>query len=159
MGLDACVYCDCFEKGRLCQPPPTGCRLAVAEDGSLFCGSDHVEVQLAFDQWQLRRACPHEAGVLLRRRLGNTALVGELRAELQQHAERFPLLLSKVLYSGTHCGDFISLAEVERLRPELEVLAGLPCAVPERAGFAREFAAQMRDLVSCALAVGKPIAF
>lgn len=29
MALDAVVYCDCFEKGRLLEPPPGGVRLRV----------------------------------------------------------------------------------------------------------------------------------
>lgn len=136
-----------------------GCHLSVAADGSLLCGSEDLEVQLAFDQWQLARACEDESGVLLHRYIGNIALVAALRDELQHQAERFPLLLSKVLYSGAHCGDFIPVAQMGRLEPEVEALAGLRCADPGMAGLLLEFAAQMRDLVRCALAVGKPIAF
>jgi hypothetical protein len=81
MGLDAVVYCDCFERGRLREPPPPGCNLSVSDDGSLLCGSEDLEVQLAFDQWQLERACEHELGVLLHHYIGNIALVAALRDE------------------------------------------------------------------------------
>jgi hypothetical protein len=159
MGLDAVVYCDCFERGRLREPPPPGCHLSVASDGSVLCGSDDLEVQLAFDQWQLLRACAHELGVLMHRRIGNIALVEALGDELRQQAERFPLLLSKVLQNGTHCGDFIPVGQVDQLRPEVDALTSLRCARPQRIAAVREFAQQMRDLIGCALAVGKPIAF
>ena len=159
MGLDAVVYCDCFERRRLRAPPPTGCSLSVAADGSLLCGSDDLDVQLAFDQWQLSRACEHEMGVLLHRYIGNIALVAALRGELQQEPDLFPLLLSKVLYNGVHSGDFIPLADLERLQPEVAALGELPCTDPEMAGLLVNFAAQMKDLVACGLRVGKPIAF
>src|SRR5436309_381829 len=81
MGLDAAVYCDCFERGRLQSPPPPGCTLAVAPDGSLLCGSDDLDVQLAFDRWRQSEACEHEDGYLVSHWIGNIALVASLRAE------------------------------------------------------------------------------
>jgi hypothetical protein len=159
MGLDAVVYCDCFERGRLREPPPPGCNLSVSTNGSLLCGSEDLEVQLAFDQWQLGRACEHELGVLLHHRIGNIALVAVLRTELGQQADRFTLLLTKVLHNGTHCGDFLTVEEVKGLPPEVGLLPEMPCNNPEIAGLLREFAAHMAELVKCALEVGKPIAF
>jgi hypothetical protein len=159
MGLDAVVYCDCFEQGLLREQPPPGCNLSVSPDGSLLCGSEDLEVQLAFDQWQLERACEHELSVLLHHRIGNIALVAVLRTELAKQAERFPLLLTKVLYNGTHCGDFLTVEELKGLRPEVGLLTGEPCDNPDMAGFLREFAAHMAELVECALKVGKPLAF
>ena len=78
MGLDAAVYCDCFERGRLQSPPPPGCTLAVAPDGSLLCGSDDLDVQLAFDRWRQSEACEHEDGYLVSHWIGNIALVASL---------------------------------------------------------------------------------
>jgi hypothetical protein len=159
MGLDAVVYCDCFEKGRLHGLPPPGCNLLVSLDGSLLCGSDDLEVQLAFDQWQLNRACEHELGVMLHHHIGNIALVAALRNELGRQAEQFPLLLSKVLYNGTHCGDHLTVEEVKQMRSEVQALRGLPCSDTEMAGFVGEFAVHMAELVDCALRVGKPLVF
>jgi hypothetical protein len=76
-----------------------------------------------------------------------------------QHTKQFPLLLSKVLYSGTHCGDSLTVEEVKELRPEVRALVGLSYDNPEIAGYVREFAAQMVELVECSLGVGKPLAF
>ncbi len=159
MGLDAVVYCDCFERGRLREPPPPGCNLSVSADGSLLCGSDDLEVQLAFDRWQLERACEHELGVLLHHRIGNIALVAALRAELERQAETFPLLLSKVLYNGTHAGDFLAVEEVKSLPSEVGALQAMSCVQQGMAGLVREFAAQMAALVECSLGVGKPLVF
>jgi hypothetical protein len=159
VGLDATVYCDCFERGRLRSPPPPGCTLSVDESGRLLCGSDDLDTQLAFDQWQLHRACEHEDGRLVEHRIGNIALVEELRAALEADADRFPMLLSRVLYNGTHCGDFIPVAEVPRLCTEVEALADVRCTGPLMEQFMREFEAQMRELVESSLPVGKPIVF
>jgi hypothetical protein len=97
--------------------------------------------------------------VLVQHRIGNIALVAELRAALQATPERFPMLLSRVLYNGTHCGDFIPTAEVPKLCREVEGLAGCRCAEPQMEQFMREFEGQMRQLVGASLAVGKPIVF
>jgi hypothetical protein len=74
MGLDAGVYCDCFERGRLRSPPPPGCTLSVDDRGLLLCGSDDLGTQIAFDRWQLDQACEHENGLLVQHRIGNIAL-------------------------------------------------------------------------------------
>lgn len=158
MGLDAKVYCDCFEKGRLREPPPPGCHLSIGRDGGLLCVSDDLDTKLAFDRWQLR-ACEHENGVLLHHRIGNIALVSDLRAELERQRGHFPMLLAKVLYGGVHAGDFLTVEEVARLLPEPKALAGFRCADGEMERFMREFRVQMTELAECALRVGKPIAF
>jgi hypothetical protein len=159
MGLDAGVYCDCFERGRLRSPPPHGCTLSVDESGFLLCGSDDLDTQTAFDQWLVDQACEHENGLLVQHRIGNIGLVANLRAALQTDPDRFPVLLSRVLYNGTHCGDFIPATEVSQLLPEVEALAGIHCADTQMEHFMREFEAQMQELVETSLAVGKPIVF
>lgn len=110
MGLDAHVCCDCFERGRLLAAPPPGCTLSVTEDGSLLCGSDDLKVQIAFDRWRHSEACEHEDGYLVAHRIGNVALVSSLRRELGRWPERFPEVLSRVIYDGVHCGDSIPAA-------------------------------------------------
>jgi hypothetical protein len=159
VALDAHVCCDCFERGRLRCPPPPGCDLSVTDDGGLLCGSDDLDVQIAFDRWQQSEACEHEDGYLLSHRIGNIALVAALRAELGRRPERFPLTLSRVVYDGVHCGDFIPAAEVPQLVPEVEALAGVHCPDPEMEQLMRGFETQMRELVAAALRVGKPLVF
>lgn len=159
MTLDAVVFCDCFERGRLLSPPPVGCRLSVAESGLLMCGSDDLNTQIAFDRWRFDQACAHENGALVKHDIGNIALVAELRAALQSEPDSFPMLLSRVLCNGTHCCDFIPAHEVPRLLPEVEALAGIHGTDSRREHSLREFESQLRKLVEASLAVGKPIMF
>lgn len=60
MGLDACVFCNCYETGRIKCPPPDGVEVIVANDGSLDCKYEDVDVAIAFDSWMRDRACDHE---------------------------------------------------------------------------------------------------
>ena len=159
MALDAHVCCNCFERGRLRSPPPPGCDLSVSDDGGLLCGSDDLEVQMSFDRWQQSGACEHEDGYLVAHRIGNIALVAELRNELSRWPDRFRMILSRVVYNGVHCGDFIPAAEVPLLVPEVGALADFHYSDPEMERFMRDFESQMRELVEASLRVGKPISF
>lgn len=123
MALDAHVCCDCFERGRLHSPPPPSCNLSVDPDGSLWCGSDDLDVQIAFDRWQQYDACEHVDGRLITHRIGNITLVASLRRELGLWPERFPVILSRVVYNGVHAGDFIAAAEVPQLAAEVKATA------------------------------------
>lgn len=159
MGLDAHVCCDCFERDRLRSAPPPGCSLSVSSDGSLLCGSDDLNVQIAFDRWQHSEACEHEDGCLVAYYIGNIALVASLRNELGRWPDRFQVILSRVIYNGMHAGDFIPAAEVPQLVPEVKALAAVRCQDVEMEQFMRGFESQMRELVGGALRVGKPIVF
>jgi hypothetical protein len=159
MGLDACVYCNCFEAGNLREEPPPDWNIAVAENGRLVCGSAEPEVVLAFEQWVYNRACEHVFGRLVQRRLGNIALLAGLSAELKREAHRFPLLLSKVLASGIHTGDYLPVDVVWAMQPELAALRSFRCTDPQFQPWLRVFATQMSELADWALKVRKPIAF
>lgn len=159
MGLDAHVFCDCYERGRLLSAPPPGCNLSVGEDGGLLCDSYDPDVQIAFDRWLRSKACQHENGYLVAHRIGNIDLVASLREELERRPELFQLTLSRVLYNGIHSGDLISATEVSQLVPEVKALAGIRCGNPDMECFVRGFEAQMRELLDAALRVGKPIVF
>lgn len=159
MGLDAGVYCNCFERGMLLTPPPPGCNLSVGPDGGLLPGSDDLEVEMAFDRWRMTAACEHEDGYLAWHHLGNIALVALLREELGQWPERFPMILSRVIYNGIHGGDMLTVTEVAQMFPEVEALAGVHSRTRDREQFLREFEAQMKELVATSMTVGKPIVF
>lgn len=159
MGLDAHVCCDCFERGRLRSAPPLGCRLAVCADGSLDCGSGDLNLIFAFDRWQQSEACEHEDGYLIAHYLGNVALVASLRKELGRWPERFPMILSRVIYNATHGGDFIPAAGVPRLAAEVEHLAGFRCVDGNMIPYMQRFEVQMRELVAAAMRVGKAVVF
>src|SRR5437879_5473681 len=125
MSLDAFVFCDCYERGRLRTPPPVGVSIKVESDGSLGREGDNstLEDDLAWDQWREQLACEHPGGALLHYRLGNISLIGSLRPELQREPSRFPILLGKVLFSGSHAGDYLPLDLVPVVQKELEGLA------------------------------------
>lgn len=161
MGLDATIYCDCFEKGRLRCAPPNGGKLRVDPDGTLCRSEDsgRIEDDIAFDRWLRDSACAHPNGVLLHHRLGNTGLIAQLRGALGRDAHRFPLLLGKVIHDGTHCGDFIPACDLPALREEVELLLSFRSSDAEAPEYPAQFAAQMHELVETAIAVQKPISF
>ena len=158
MGLDATVYCNCFETGRLKEPPPCP-SVSIASDGSLECGSEDLNTVLAFDQWLLHRACAHPNGVLLHHCIGNLAQVGFLRNELEKNGGMFSVLLAKVLYGGAHSGDYLSLDDVRAARTELERLDNFVCSSEEHQADVEAFRRQMFELTDVALRVAKPISF
>ena len=161
MGLDAFVYCDCYEKGRLRESPPTGFSLSVEPDGGLgrAGGAGTLESDLAWDIWREEQACEHLGGILLHHRLGNITLIGSLRSELQRAAERFPILLKQVVYSGSHAGDFLPVETIPILQIELKLLHEFRCNTRKTTSFMARFNTQMSELATTALSVGKPIAF
>jgi hypothetical protein len=159
MSLDAFVFCDCYEKGKLLKPPPAGISLQVQPDGSLCHDGDSIEADRAWYQWKPRSACKHEGGVLLHHRLGNIALIRLLRSELQREPSRFPILLGKVLHSGTHSGDYLPFEFVPALQGEVEGLINFRSSTPEAAEYISHFRVRMSELVAASLSVTKPIAF
>jgi hypothetical protein len=159
VSLDAYIFCDCFERGRLRSPPPPGCTLSVRDNGGLSCGSHDRGVRAAFDRWCKSEACEHSDGCLVWHRIGNIAQVASLGAELSQWPERFPIILSQVIFNGVHCGDFVPADEMSELEDEVDELARVHCAEPDMERLMRRFEAQMREFVAAALRVGKPLAF
>jgi hypothetical protein len=158
MSLDATVYCDCYERGRLRTAPLPQWNVHVDESGARSSHTGSLEEDLAFDQWNLR-ACEHEDGVLLHHRLGNIARVGLVREALSGHRESFPIILGKVVYNGSHCGDFLTVEQVESLRSEVERLADVRPNDKRQARCLRDFGEQLKELVAASLQLRKPIAF
>ena len=62
------------------------------------------------------------SGILLHHRIGNLAQVGLLRRELERETPTFPLLLMKVLYSGTHAGNLVLRFGLNRLTTQLRLV-------------------------------------
>lgn len=161
MGLHACVYCDCYETGRVNAPPPQPELVYVdPESGGVSLrweepGAD----QHRFYEW-LASACEHgPIGQLVFHRLGNIASIGFIRALFRATPGRFPTLLSKVVYDGVHGGDALSISDVEKLLPEVSGVHTLHCADDSDEAVLRKFEARMMELTQAALKVRKPISF
>jgi hypothetical protein len=159
MGLDAVVYCDCYERGRLRTQPNSEWNVYVCCDGSRDSQAEDLETQMEFDQWSEHQACEHRGGILLHHRIGNIAAVGVIRGHLWQRASTFPLIIDKVIYSGMHTGDYLVLDDVRQLQSEVDALCDEHSDDEHLEAILRVFEHQMRELCDCALRVGKPIAF
>ena len=159
MGLDAVVYCDCFERGRLRTPPRPEWGVHVDADGGRSPTTQDLDEQIAFDVWDSRDACEHEGGFLLHHRLGNIALIGFFRQLLDGQVDRLPVIVTKIIHSGSHAGDSLSLEAVEQLEAELEALAQIHDNDRTNEQFLRHFEQQLRELIQCSRKVGKPIVF
>lgn len=157
MVLDAWVFCGCFEKGRLREPPPAGCRLAVADDGSLFCGSDDFFVRAAFAHWLHSQACEHENGVLIHRSIGDTGEVSQLRAALGQFSQRYHVLRSQVLLDRGQDESVVARAQLPALRAEVIALGDVCHGDQEVDDLMRRFESQMIELVECAMFADRPV--
>jgi hypothetical protein len=159
MGLEAVVYCNCYETGRHKTPPPPGIEIIISADGSIQCAHETIESAIALDARTHKRACDHEDCTLVHHYIGNLALVASLRGTLEQCAERFPIILSKVVYNGIHAGDYLSLEDVRAVQQELKSLPSIACGNGEDQEYLDTFREQMTELVESALALQKPIAF
>ena len=159
MGLDAVVCCNCFETGRLRVPPDPEWAVRVEEDGHLETSSESIDLQMAFDRWRMSEACDHEDCVLLHHYIGNCARVDNLRASLHAISGTLQIILKKVLYSGTHCGDWLDIPIVQSLQFELETIVVTHFSDARDEDRLRHFERQMRELAVTALSVAKPISF
>jgi len=159
MGLDAYVRCNCFKQGRT-RPFPFPARLKFDELGEPDLdnsdGKLTVEELVEFDRWNYDWGCEHH-GFLVQTRIGNLAFVNHVRVLIEKKRDSrnpFPVLLSKVVYNGMHCGDYIKPEEVVSLSQEvknLESLANDPSM--------KKFIEKMHSLCEASIASGNPIVF
>jgi len=158
MGLDAVVFCDCYERGRTKRVPSEFGLLDVQRNGALEPRSGNPEMLDQFDAWR-RRACRHEEGMMVGESLGNATQVGELRDALRPKGSLFPILLGKVIYSGSHTGDYLSPRDVAKLAIELDRLKRIGTSEKTLDRDLQTFRRKLEKLVRVALKIKKPIAF
>lgn len=159
MTLQAVVFCNCFEKGRLRAPPPVGCRLWVAGDGALQCDSGDFYLQTSFACWLHDQACDHPDGILLRRELGGPTEIRLLRSALSQVPNRYPVFQSCLLVTGDPSNESFISADFGALRAEIMALADVRNDDPETMPLLRWLQANLTELLECAIFANKPIAF
>jgi len=124
MGLDAYVRCRCIQDG-IAKAHPFPGRLIIneaAEPG--LDGDPSSEEWLVHDRW-FGNSCQH-GGYLVSERLGNISMVAQIR-EFVRHLQakpspRFPILLERVLYDGTHTGDYVPADQAKDLLEEVQVV-------------------------------------
>jgi hypothetical protein len=95
MGLDAFVYCDCYEKGRIKRSPPEFGSLYVKSNGRLESRRKDSELLERFDAWR-EHACGHEQGMIAGDYLGNAGFIEWLLEALWPERKIFPVLLAKL---------------------------------------------------------------
>src|SRR5271165_2245152 len=146
MGLDAAVY------KRLEDLPFT-------KEDLRFIAVDPRTGQVDFEDAALFRTWSDKVKAV-QKRIGNMALVSLLRSELERmlgKSSSGTLLISKVLYNGTHSGDIISKGDLGSLRYEIALVRGIEGhkVSPEL----ESFLADMEELVAASERHGNPIVF
>jgi hypothetical protein len=158
MGLDGQVRCRCIQDG-FAKPHPFPERLAIDETIEPFLtGNPTLDENLVHDRW-FRDSCLHH-GYVAQERLGNISSIAQVRELLRSlerdKTARFPILLEKVVYSGTHSGDFLPACESAGLLKEMaaaDQLRGIWDACD------REFFTSLRRLCEASLETRNPIIF
>ena len=143
LGLDASVFCNCYETGKTRCAPPQPELVYVDDVGQVQFKWDAPRAdQRRFYDW-LANACEH----------------GPMGQLVSHRLDKYPVLLAKVVYNGTHGGDHLSEHDARELVPEIGALRLVRCGNPEEQELLRGFAAQMAELVTASIAIGKPIVF
>jgi hypothetical protein len=90
-------------------------------------------------------------------RVGNISSVAWIREQIESRwADKCPLILNAILYSGTHSGDFIPLEQVRGIKLEI---AGLDCTDASISAKLSTFLEQITQLVIAAEIEANPIVF
>lgn len=90
---------------------------------------------------------------------GNISEIELIRSGLKEIAERYPVLLSKVVYNGTHCDDFLSSDEVALLSREIPWLSTVHFPDASDEEYILRFEANLKELVEVAIRLGRPVFF
>jgi hypothetical protein len=155
MGLNAWVRCNCIKEGNA-PPHPFPKLLAFDETGEPILKDDgdvDLNMWLKHHKWY-RDSCPH-SGSLVEKRLGNITAVAYVRGFLEDNSSHgFPLLLERVVYSGTHSGDWVAACDVPQLLTETQRLQGLT-----NDPLILQFTNDVVELAEASIATGNPIVF
>ena len=163
MGLNVVVYCDCIEKGRVKIPHPRPDLLFINETGAPDISSSDPRDMEAHDRWEALQPCEHQHFWLIENWLGNVSLIGSIRTLLKQYssdpAAEYPVLWSKVIYDGSHSGDFLASDSVQHLSNEVARLSSRGRLPTSDTTPLAELLRKLEDLVRASQRVDKPISF
>jgi len=162
MSLNAIVYCDCVERGRLTIPHPRPDILSINDRGEPVVLSTNTEDIEAHDRWESLKPCKHERFWLIERWLGNVSLIDSLRTLLERYsgnpANEYPTLYSRVIYDGSHSGDFLPIDAVVQLNEEIHTLRRTKSPSTD-SNQLTELLQKLDELIKASLSVNKPITF
>lgn len=158
MALDGFVCCTCIRDGKA-KPHPFPDRLTYDESGMpSLTGDPSADEWEAHDEW-FADSCEH-GGYLLALFLGNITRVKNLRGFLRglqgKPGPRFPILLEKVLYNGTHTGDWVPRDETPALLKEVDIVLHSRDILADSE---KEFFDNMKQLCEASIHTGNPIMF
>jgi len=159
MALDAYVRCTCIRDGKTKEPHPLPGRLTWEDNGapSLNGEPDDDEWE-THDRW-VQEACEHE-GYLASEFLGNITRIRNVREFVRglqgTPGPKFPILLKKVIYDGTHTGDFLPAKDTPRLKKEVDLVLQSSDILTQGE---KEFFEAMKRLCEASLSTGNPIGF
>jgi hypothetical protein len=158
MGLDAYVRCTCIRDGKA-KPHPFPDRLTLDEtEEPVLTGDPSTDEWTAHDHW-FSESCEH-GGYVLCERLGNISLAAHLREFLKglegRPGPKFRILLTKVLYNGTHSGDSIPVSMSAELEKEVDTVLHSSDILTDSE---TEFFASMKRLCRASIETRNPIVF
>lgn len=159
MPLQAYVFCNCYEQGRLKRPPPNPELVKILPNGDLTCRRNATSKQHdAFVAWRTH-ACRHPEGCVTGGELGHRLPLQILHRALFPHRRTFPLLVRKVLGCKPCTGtSHLTVKQVEKLQAELIRLKTWHCSDRQTDRELRYLYGQMKQLVRAALKFRQPIA-
>jgi len=159
MSLDGYVRCTCIRDGLAKKPHPFPDKFMWDETNAPSLNNDATEEEWESHQTWLQQSCEHE-GFLASEFLGNITRAKNVRDFLRglqgEPSPKFPILLKKVVYDGTHTGDWVPVKESPALLREVDqVLASRDILTPGET----EFFESMKRLCEASIATGNPIVF
>jgi hypothetical protein len=143
MGLDALVY-----KNKKHLP---------FDAEALGAAYDSETGEYYFEDAELEQKYPPELCIAIAKPLGNIHAIARLRDELAGVLADDSVVHAKILYSGTHCGDWLALSVLNDLEAELFVID--QSLVGGKTRLLDEFLANMRELIAAARREENPIVF
>ena len=157
MKLQAYVFCDCFEQGRVKRPPPDPEIVGVPTNGDIWLSSPHASPISGIPNWRYR-ACHHH-GSITGGLLGHRLPLEVLHNAMLPHRRTFPIFVRKVLGCKPHTRfSHLTLKQVEQLQTELVRMKKLHLADRKCENELQYYRGQMKQLVRAALKFQQPIA-
>jgi hypothetical protein len=143
MGLDALVY-----KNKKHLP---------FDAEALGAAYDADTGEYYFEDAELEQKYPPDLCVAIAKPLGNLHVIARLRDELTGALAEDSVVHAKILYSGTHTGDWLPLSALGDVEAELFVIEQFLAGRKSR--LLDEFIANMRELMAAARREENPIVF